>query len=534
VIATTRNGLRRDIRAIHPIFCFIGRPGLGPSGANIVTVSTAPALRLKGITKSFPGVKALSDVSFSVDRGEIRALVGENGAGKSTLMKILSGAYVADAGGIELFGEEIAHPTPAGMIARGVAVIYQELAQAPHLTVAENIFLGRMPRRGIRIDWTAANAGAREVMTKLGFDIDPTERVQDLSVAKRQMVEIAKAMVRDARIVVLDEPSAVLAQAEIDQLFDIVRHLARENGVAFVYISHRLGEVFALSDTVTVLRDGKTVHNGKSSELDAAGLIRHMVGREMGDIYPRRAPKIGDIVLETQALSDYALLREASIALRTGEIVGLFGLSGAGRSELLRTLFGAAQTRGGGVQLFGAAADVRSPREGIARGLGLLPEDRKTQGLFLIQSVGFNIVSASLARIGAYGVISPRRERRAVTTQIDRLRIKAPSAEATVQNLSGGNQQKCVFARLAAADCRILLADEPTRGVDVGAKREIYELLVELASTRNLAVLMASSDLPEVLGLCDRLYVMREGRVVKELDAGSTSEEEVMSYAALH
>jgi ribose transport system ATP-binding protein len=499
-----------------------------------VNIELAPALRLDGISKAFPGVKALSNVSLSVDRGEIRALVGENGAGKSTLIKILSGAYVADAGRIELFGEEVANPTPAGMIAKGVAVIYQELAQAPHLTVAENIFLGQLPREGLRVDWAAARAKSREVMRKLGFDIDPTDRVQDLSVAKRQMVEIAKAMVRDARLIVLDEPSAVLAQAEISQLFDIVRHLARESGVAFIYISHRLGEVFALSDTVTVLRDGRTVHDGRSRDLDAQALIRHMVGREMGDIYPRRTPKIGEAVLETKSLSDRVLLRDASITLCKGEIVGLFGLAGAGRTELLRTLFGAAARSGGGVRLFGGSAEVRSPREGIAKGLGLLPEDRKTQGLFLIQSVSFNVVSASLRRVAVNGLISARRERETVKTQIDRLRVKAPSADAAVQDLSGGNQQKCVFARLVAADCRILLADEPTRGVDVGAKREIYDLLVELASTRDLAVLMASSDLPEVLGLCDRLYVMREGRVVTELDARRTNEEEVMSYAALH
>jgi ribose transport system ATP-binding protein len=492
------------------------------------------ALRLEGISKTFPGVNALSDVSLTVNRGEVRALVGENGAGKSTLIKILSGAYVADAGRIELFGEQVAHPTPAGMIAKGVAVIYQELAQAPHLTVAENIFLGRLPRRGLRIDWGAARAGARQVMARLGFDIDPMARVQDLSVARRQMVEIAKAMVRDARIIVLDEPSAVLAQAEIDQLFVIVRQLAREHGVAFVYISHRLGEVFALSDTVTVLRDGKAVHDGRSADLDSRALIRLMVGREMGEVFPRRTPRIGDVVLRTDALSDRSLLRDASITLRKGEIVGLFGLAGAGRSELLRTVFGAAQRRGGGVQLFGAASEVRSPRQGIAGGLGFLPEDRKTQGLFLIQSVGFNIVSASLQRISRRGLISPLREGGMVKAQIQQLRVKTPSAGVRVQGLSGGNQQKCLFARQVAAGCRILLADEPTRGVDVGAKREIYDLLVELASTRDLAVLMASSELPEVLGLCDRLYVMREGHVVKELDARQTTEEEVMSHAALH
>ena len=499
-----------------------------------MTANSAPALRLDSISKSFPGVKALSDVSFSVDRGEVRALVGENGAGKSTLIKILSGAYVADAGRIELFGEEVVRPTPAGMIARGVAEIYQELAQAPHLTVAENIFLGRLPRNGLRVDWAEARAKARDVMTKLGFEIDPSALVQDLSVAKRQMVEIAKAMVRDARIVVLDEPSAVLAQAEIDQLFGIVRQLAREHEVAFVYISHRLGEVFSLCDSVTVLRDGRVVHDGKAADLDARALIRYMVGREMGDIYPKRTPKIGDVVLEAKSLSDRTFLRDASVTVRKGEIVGLFGLAGAGRSELLRTLFGAAARSGGGVEVFGAPAEVRSPRQAIADGLGLLPEDRKTQALFLIQSVAFNIVSASLGRIAGLGFVIPRREREAVTTQIERLRVKTPSPATAAQDLSGGNQQKCVFARLAAADCRILLADEPTRGVDVGAKREIYDLLAELASTRELAVLMASSDLPEVLGLCDRLYVLREGRIVKELDARHTNEEEVMSYAALH
>jgi ribose transport system ATP-binding protein len=499
-----------------------------------VTIDQTPALRLDGITKSFPGVQALSNVHLTVQRGEIRALVGENGAGKSTLIKILSGAYVADGGRIALFGQGVAHPTPAGMIARGVAVIYQELAQAPHLTVAENIFLGRLPRRGLRIDWAAARARTRQVMARLGFDIDPMARVQDLSVAKRQMVEIAKSMVRDARIIVLDEPSAVLAQAEIDQLFGIVRQLAREHGVAFVYISHRLGEVFALSDTVTVLRDGRSVHDGRSSELDARALIRHMVGREMGDIYPKRTPRIGEVVLRTDALSDRTFLRDASITLRKGEIVGLFGLSGAGRSELLRTVFGAAHRSGGGVQLFGAPAEVRSPRQGIAGGLGFLPEDRKTQGLFLIQSVGFNIVSASLQRIARRGLVSPLRERELVEAQIQRLRVNTPSADVQVQGLSGGNQQKCLFARQVAAGCRVLLADEPTRGVDVGAKREIYDLLVELASTRDLAVLLASSELPEVLGICDRIYVMREGRVVRELVARNTTEEEVMSHAALH
>jgi ribose transport system ATP-binding protein len=492
------------------------------------------ALRLEHISKSFPGVKALSDVSFDVHEGEIRALVGENGAGKSTLMKILSGAYTADTGSIALFGEPVFNPTPSSMIARGVAVIYQELAQAPHLTVAENIFMGRLPKKGPRIDWAKARSQSREIMGRLGFDIDPQARIQDLSVAKRQMVEIAKALVRKARIIVLDEPSAVLAQAEIDELFKIVKQLSRDEGVAFVYISHRLGEVFALTDTVTVLRDGRTVHSGQSRDLNTETLIRHMVGRNMADIYPPRSPKLGDVVLETKGLSASRLLKDASISVRRGEIVGLFGLAGAGRSELLRAVFAADAVESGTVLLKGKPSQAKHPRGAIAQGLGLLPEDRKTQGLFLIQSVGFNILSASLRKMTKLGVLSRRREREESSKQIDRLRIKTPNAAAIVQNLSGGNQQKCVFARQVSAGCKILLADEPTRGVDVGAKREIYDLLVELAESQNFAVLMASSELPEVLGVCDRIYVMREGRVVTELNTKGLTEEAVMRHAALH
>ena len=296
------------------------------------------ALKLEHISKAFPGVRALTDVSFTLQAGEIRALVGENGAGKSTLMKILSGAYAADDGRIELFGEQVSHPSPASMIGRGVAVIYQELAQAPHLTVAENILLGRLPRKSGLIDWTEANRQASHVVSRLGFDLDPKTRIGDLSVAKRQMVEIAKAIARKARIIVLDEPSAVLAQAEIDQLFVIIRQLARDEGVAFVYISHRLREVFEISDTVTILRDGVVVHDGRSSEMTTERLIKSMVGREVTDIFPSRNPKIGDEALATADITTESLLKCVNIHVRRGEIVGLFGLAGAGRTELLRAI----------------------------------------------------------------------------------------------------------------------------------------------------------------------------------------------------
>ena len=491
------------------------------------------ALKLENISKSFPGVKALTDVSFTLEPGEVRALVGENGAGKSTLMRVLSGAHWADSGQIELFGETISQPSPSEMIARGVAVIYQELAQAPHLTVAENVLLGRLPKKGFLIDWPEAMNMAKQVINRLGFEVDPLALVGELSVAKRQMVEIARALARNARVIVLDEPSAVLAQAEIDQLFRIIRQLSNE-GVAFAYISHRLREVFEISTTVTVLRDGKVVFNGLSKSLTTDDLIKAMVGREVGDVFPKRSPRFGEVALQTENLGSNSVLRKASISVRKGEIVGLFGLAGAGRTELLRAIFGADHATAGSVVVRGKPIFSNNPQKGIAEGLGLVPEDRKTQGLFLNQSVGFNIMSASLKRITSGFFLSLKKQDQIVNGLISRLRIKTPSPETATQNLSGGNQQKCVIARLVSAGCEVLLADEPTRGVDVGAKREIYDLLVELAESRGLAVLVASSELPEILGICDRLYVMREGEITAELIAKTTTEEEVMRFAALH
>jgi ribose transport system ATP-binding protein len=495
---------------------------------------TAPALKLERISKSFPGVKALTDVSFTLMPGEVRALVGENGAGKSTLMRVLSGAHWTDEGKIELFGETIVNPTPASMIERGVAVIYQELAQAPHLTVAENVLLGHLPKKGMLVDWAEARRLTKEVTDRLGFDVDAKARVGDLSVAKRQMVEIARALARKARIIVLDEPSAVLAQAEIEQLFKIIRQLSRSDGVSFAYISHRLNEVFDISDTVTILRDGKVVHDGNTAALTVNDLIRNMVGREVGDIFPKRKPVIGSDALVVNDLSASGLLKKANIRLHKGEIVGLFGLAGAGRTELLRAIYGADATEGGTLEIFGATVTGNTPRSSIARGLGLVPEDRKSEGLFLVHSVGFNIMAASLGLILKNGFLSLKREAGIVDALIKRLRIKTPGGATQVQNLSGGNQQKCVLARYVGADCKILLSDEPTRGVDVGAKREIYELLVELAETRGVAILMASSELPEIMGICDRIYVMREGRITAELVTKKTNEEEVMRFATLH
>jgi ribose transport system ATP-binding protein len=503
------------------------------------TAQAAPAaptiLELENISKSFPGVRALSRVSFALKRGEIRALVGENGAGKSTLIKILSGAYAADEGMVKLFGETVVRPSPAAMIARGVAIIYQELAQAPHLTVAENILLGQLPRRGgIFVDWPQARRLARDIIARLGFDLDPQAIAGDLSVAKRQMVEIAKAISRNARIIVLDEPSAVLADSEIEQLFKLIRRLSADEGVSFIYISHRLKEVFEISDTVTVLRDGAMAGTVETSKTDVNQLIRMMVGRDVSNVFPERRSAIGEPVLSVRNLSTPALLKNISLDLRRGEIVGVCGLAGAGRSELLRAIFGADRLSGGEVSIDGRPARATSPRSALRDRVGLLPEDRKTEGLFLSHSVAFNITIAKLRDILRFHLISRSAETRKTGKLVQSLRIKTPSQRAAVQNLSGGNQQKCVIGKLLNADCRILLADEPTRGVDVGAKREIYDLLFALTQEHGMAILFVSSELPEILNLSDRILVMREGAIAAELAAREASEEIIMKHATVH
>jgi ribose transport system ATP-binding protein len=488
---------------------------------------------MRGIEKSFPGVKALQGVTFHVRRGEVHGLVGENGAGKSTLMKILSGAYRADRGELTHEGEVIAHPTPSGMIERGVAVIYQEFAQAEHLSVAENIFMNRMPRNRLGlINWERAETEALDSMRRLGFEIDPLSRVSDLSVAQRQMVEIARAVSRDARLIVLDEPSAVLGDAELEKLFATIRSLQSE-GVAFIYISHRLKEVFELCQHATVLRDGKLVASRPVSEWTTETLIQSMVGRPLTDYFPPRKPSPGKVVLRVEKLTRRGVLDDINFFVRAGEIVGVCGLAGAGRSELLRAVVGADPIASGEIELNGVTRRISSPRRAIRMGIGFAPEDRKTEGLFLNQSVTFNVTISRLKNFMAAGTLKLGREREAVEDYVKRLRVKTPLVETPVGSLSGGNQQKCVIAKQLNARCDLLLVDEPTRGVDVGARREIYELLVDLVERQGLAVLMVSSELPEIIGMCDRILVMREGRISAELGRGA-SEEEIMRHATFH
>ncbi|ASY62581.1 Ribose ABC transport system, ATP-binding protein RbsA [Sinorhizobium sojae CCBAU 05684] len=491
-----------------------------------------PALEMKGIHKRFPGVYALKNVSFSVAKGSVHGLVGENGAGKSTLMRILSGAYQASEGTVAIDGRDIDNPNPEKMLALGVAVIYQELAQAPHLTVAENIYLGRLPKTSIgTVDWRKARSDARAILSKLNFNVDPAARIDRLSVAQRQMVEIAKAVSRDARIIVLDEPSAVLGDSELHNLFELIRTLSREEGVSFVYISHRLKELYEICHDVTVLRDGQMISSAPIEGITTADLIKQMVGREMNDIFPARPAPQSEIRLSVGNVNRRGVLKDISFEVRRGEIFGICGLAGSGRTEVLRAIAGADRIDSGEIKIDGEKLDVRNPRVALSNGIGLLPEDRKTEGLFLDQSVAFNVTISALGEMMSGGLLRSGKEREKVANYIRQMRIKTPSGATRVRTLSGGNQQKCGIARQLNAGTSILLVDEPTRGVDVAAKREIYELLVQLTSTLGASVVMVSSELPEVLGMCDRIMVMRQGSVSAIVDGKGATEESLMSHA---
>jgi ribose transport system ATP-binding protein len=495
----------------------------------------ALALEMRGIEKSFPGVHALRSVDLDVREGEILGLVGENGAGKSTLVKILAGAYRRDAGSVSVRGEPAGDASPHDMIERGVAVIYQEPSLAAHLSVAENIFMGRLPTRRGLVDRRRLAEETLVVAERLGLALDPVAPVGSLSVAGRQMVEIAKALSRDARLIVLDEPSAVLADAELEGLFRVMRRLA-EAGVGFIYISHRLHEVFRITDRVTVMKDGRVVTTEPTSALTPDRLVRLMVGRDIGDIYGDATPDVRDghpgpaSALAVRGLTRRPALDAIDLELWPGEIVGIAGLAGAGRTELLRAIHGADPVDAGTMEVAGRPVAIRSPRDAIRLGIGLLTEDRKGDGLLLRQSVAANITIARLRAVAPRWVIGRRHERHLVDGHIRRLGIRTPSGQATVRNLSGGNQQKVVFAKWLHAECRVLLIDEPTRGVDVGAKREIYALLRALAAD-GVAIALVSSELPEIVGLCDRVVVMREGRITGRLDRAEMTEERIMAYA---
>jgi ribose transport system ATP-binding protein len=496
--------------------------------------SDAPALEMRGITKSFAGNSVLAGVSLRAAAGEVHALVGENGAGKSTLMKILAGVYRPDGGEILIGGEPVHFSRPADALAHGVAMIYQELSLAPHLTVAENIFLGREPVRvaplGV-IDQREMNERAGRLLQDYGFRLDPRVVVGRLSAADRQLVEIARATAEARRVVVMDEPTSSLTAHEAEELFRLIRDL-RRRGLAVIYISHRLEELGTIADRLTVLRDGREVYEGAWGELSQEQIIRHMAGRELKELFPPRAAKKGEVLLRVEHLTRRGKFEDVTFEARGGEVVGFAGLAGAGRTEVVEALFGAQPFDGGEVYLNGARLDALSPARAVRLGLGLLTEDRKRTGLCPDQTLARNLTLANVRALVKGWLISRGRERRAARAYIERLHVRPPDPEKTVGRLSGGNQQKVLLGRWLFAGSRVFLLDEPTRGVDVAARAEIYRAVNRLAEG-GAAVVMVSSDLPELLGMADRILVMRRGRLVAELDAKRTTPEEVLTYAAL-
>lgn len=491
---------------------------------------SGPLLEMRGIVKSFPGVQALRGVHLSLAAGEVVALVGENGAGKSTLMKVLGGAFRADAGTIEITGKAQHFNTPHDSRRAGVAVIYQEFNLVPGLTACENIFLGREPGRAGFISQSHERRQAAELFRRLGVAVDLDAPCRRLTTAQQQLVEIAKALALEARIIVMDEPTAALTSHEVDRLFAIIGDLKRQ-GIGVVYISHRLDEIFSIADRVTVLRDGQNVGERPIARVTRQELIEQMVGRELSDEFPKRAVPIGPTRLEVAGLRRGHAVRDVSFSVRRGEILALTGLVGAGRTETARLIFGADPREAGEIRLDGRLLTIRSPRDAIAAGIGLLTEDRKLHGLVLGHAVRENFGLPNLGRLSRGGFVLLRRERDEFAKFIDRLQIKVRNSEQRAGTLSGGNQQKVVLAKWLARNCDVLIFDEPTRGIDVGAKYEIYLLMNELAA-QGKAIVMISSELPEVLGMADRILVLHEGRVTGEIaDASSATQEQIMQLA---
>lgn len=487
-------------------------------------------LAVTAIEKSFPGVKALRGVDLTVGEGEVVALLGENGAGKSTLMKILAGVQPADTGEIRVDGKVVEIGSVQEGLGLGIALIHQELNLASNLSVGANIFLGREPKKGGLIDEPTITRESAVFLEKVGLEVSPETLVGDLPIGKQQLVEIAKALSTDARVLIMDEPTSSLSAGETERLFEVVKDL-RANGVSIVYISHRLAEVTELADRVVVLRDGENAGELARDEIDHDRMVSLMVGRELSQFYARSPHEPGDLVLQVESLrTPVHPDHPVSFELRAGEIVGLAGLVGAGRTELLESLFGVAPALGGTIRVGGSELRFSHPREAIAAGLALVPEDRKQQGLIVDMAVADNISLASLKRDQKSGFLNFAAERELSAEMREKMRIKTPSDRQVVRFLSGGNQQKVVLGKWLAMRPKVLLLDEPTRGIDIGAKREIYALMEELASS-GVAILFVSSEMEEVLGMSDRALVMHEGRITGELSRDELSEEAVMHLA---
>lgn len=511
----------------------VDRPGMPP-------LVPGPLLRMEGISKFFPGVQALNGVSLEVFPGECLALVGENGAGKSTLMKILSGVYLPDEGHLVFGGEPLTLSSPRQAQDFGISIIYQEFNLMPNLTVMENVFVGREPERFGFVRQASMARQTRELLRQLGVRLRPDAIVRDLSVADQQMVEIAKALSTNARLVIMDEPTSALSETEVTTLFQMIRQL-KAQGLGIIFITHRLDEVFKIADRVTVLRDGRNAGEARVQEVTPDWIVRMMVGRELGDLFQKEAAVVAvgaAPALEIRGLSRTGTMRDAaaivlndvSLTVRSGEIVGLAGLVGSGRTEVVRAVFGADPFDRGEILIDGIHVQIRSPRDAIRHGIGLVPEDRKTQALVLDLTVRENITLASLSRLVRFGFVLRGKERARAREFVQALRIRTPSLDQRAINLSGGNQQKVVIAKWLALRPRVLIMDEPTRGIDIGAKAEVHHLMSELAG-QGVAILMISSELPEVLGMSDRVLVMRQGRIAGELLRADATQERIMTLA---
>jgi ribose transport system ATP-binding protein len=498
----------------------------------IITEEADGFLRLVGISKSFPGVKALNNVHLNVRKGEVHGLVGENGAGKSTLMKILSGAYIKDEGEIYWQGEKVEITKPKDSEELGIAIIYQEFNLVPQLSISENIWLGREPlaNKALHlIDWTEMHKRTQQLLDDLDLDFDPKRPVAGLGVASQQMVEIAKALSLNAKLLIMDEPTSALSKNEIDQLFSVIQSL-KEKDVSIIYISHHLEEVFEICDRGTVLRDGNFVATIDPKETSKNELIQLMVGRTLDQQYPKVKTERGEEVMRVEHLSRKDVLNNISFSAYAGEILGISGLVGSGRTELVKAIFGADPIDSGKIFIYGKEVQITSPQSAIAAGMGLLPEDRKYEGLVLKLSVKQNVSMASLGKLLKRGMLQLNIEKSKVLDFIDKLRILTPSIEKEVQNLSGGNQQKVVLAKWLASQSRILIFDEPTRGIDVGAKVEVYNLMNELVKN-GVAVIMVSSEMPEILGMSDRILVIHQGELTSILNCEEATQEKILSAA---
>ncbi|HMQ51342.1 MAG TPA: sugar ABC transporter ATP-binding protein [Anaerolineae bacterium] len=492
-------------------------------------------LKMEGITKNYPGVQALKAVNFEVARGEIHALVGENGAGKSTLMKILTGAQLPDAGQITFQQQPVKIDSPAVAQNLGISMIHQELSLIPYLTVGQNIFLGREPGGTLPgfVAWSTLYAQAQQLLDRLNVSVEARAEVQGLSIAQQQMVEVAKALSLKARLIAMDEPTSALSERETDILFEVMRSL-KAQGVSIIFISHRLEEVFQIADRVTVLRDGQFIGTVPVSELDEGRVVEMMVGRQLAETIYQRDTQFDSaaqpVILAVRDLSEGQELRGVNLTLHQGEILGIAGLVGAGRTALAETLFGLRPATRGSIELAGQPVKLHTPSQAIRLGLGFVPEDRKLQGLFMNMAVRENIIVSDLADVTRWGWLSFSQANRLAGEFVKKLGIRTPGLLQTVRNLSGGNQQKVIIARWLTLKPRILILDEPTRGIDVGAKAEIHALMHQLAES-GVGVLMISSELPEVLGISDRIVVMHEGQVVKEFSRAEATQAEIMHAA---